>query len=140
MTPLMSLHLVSCVSMKLDRAARAEDLYISPWFRKARAYIRKLGAAWRILSAKHGLLDPRTEIEPYEQTLNKMAIAARRAWANAVLSALGQVDINEVVFLAGARYREFLAPGLEARGILVNVPLRGLGLGEQLRWFDEQLN
>jgi hypothetical protein len=48
--------------MKLDR--RAEDLYVSPSFRKARAYVSTLEAPWRILSAKYGVVDPQSVIEP----------------------------------------------------------------------------
>lgn len=134
-----SLHLVSCVSMKLDRAARAEDIYVSPWFIKARAYVTAIGSSWRILSAKHGLLNPDSIVEPYNATLNTMPIAERRAWAEVVLAALDATIGNgdEVTILAGARYREFLVHALEARGIRVLVPMAGLGVGEQLRWFNE---
>lgn len=131
------LHLVSCVSLKLGLEVRAEDLYVSPWFRKARAYVNSINAPWRILSAKHGLLDPDAIVGPYEETLNAMAVARRRAWA-----ARGSDDLEQpvaagdmVVILAGARYREFLVPILERREVRVEVPLAGLGIGQQLRWF-----
>ena len=38
--------------------------------------------------------------------------------------------------LAGDRYREFLTPMLQARGVQVDVPMQGLRIGEQLRWLD----
>ena len=127
------------MSKKLDQAARAEDLYVSSWFKKARTYVTTNAAPWRILSAKHGLLHPDEMIEPYEVTLNKMPIAERRAWAASVLVALRPLmhDGDAVVILAGERYRQFLVPELRAQGIRVHVPLEGLGLGQQLRWFDE---
>src|SRR3546814_861850 len=52
--------LVACVAAKLDRPAPARDLYASPWFQKARAYVERQGGAWFILSAKHGLTAPET--------------------------------------------------------------------------------
>lgn len=131
------LHLVSCVSLKLDVPAKAEDLYVSPWFRKARACVKSINAPWRILSARYGLLSPSITVGPYEVTLNAMAAAQRRTWAYRVSEELEQlVDAGEnVVMLAGARYREFLVPILECRNVRVDVPLAGLGIGQQLHWF-----
>lgn len=55
MTPV---YLVACVSQKLDRRARAAELYRSNWFRKALTYVEDTGARWFILSAAHGLVRP----------------------------------------------------------------------------------
>jgi hypothetical protein len=135
------LHLVSCVSMKLDVEARAKDLYISPWFRKARAYVTAMHAPWRILSAKYGLLHPDAMVGPYEVTLNAMTIAQRRAWAAVVSRDLEQLAVpgKRIVILAGARYREFLVPALERHGVHVDIPLMGLGIGKQLHWLASNL-
>ncbi|MCE2939855.1 MAG: DUF6884 domain-containing protein [Armatimonadota bacterium] len=43
---------------------------------------------------------------------------------------------KHATILAGDRYREFLAPMLQARGVQVDVPMQGLRIGEQLRWLD----
>ena len=64
------LFLVSCVKTKLPRRAAAKDLYISDWFRKARACVESTGCPWAILSAEYGLLHPDEVIRPYEKTLN----------------------------------------------------------------------
>jgi hypothetical protein len=42
--------LVGCVKTKLSHAAAARDLYISPLFRKQRAYAEGSGSPWFILS------------------------------------------------------------------------------------------
>ena len=135
------LHLVSCVSAKRSTRAKAKDLYVSPLFVKARAYVEKMGQPWFILSAQFGLVDPETVIPPYELTLNAMGVAARRAWASKVLGQLEPllVDVQSLVFLAGQRYREHLAPALRERAIAVTVPMEGLRIGEQLSWLDRQL-
>ena len=135
------LFLVSCVKTKLSRPARAKELYISAWFRKARAYVQREGGAWRILSAKYGLVDPEDVIQPYEKTLIAMQVAERRAWASNVLEALEPclADADTVVFLAGERYREFLEPSLRARGVGLDVPMRGLSQGRQLAWLGARL-
>lgn len=47
-----------------------------------------------------------------------------------------------VAFVAGIDYREFLVRPLRKQGITVEVPLEGLSIGRQLKWFkklrDEQ--
>lgn len=43
---------------------------------------------------------------------------------------------KHATILAGDRYREFLTPMLQARGMRVDVPMQGLRIGEQLRWLD----
>ena len=72
------------------------------------------GDEWFILSAKYGLLKPEVVIGPYNETLNNMGKAERLQWAQKVLDELRNVvhagDVS--VFLAGLKYREFLAPGL----------------------------
>lgn len=131
--------LVSCVAEKRPVPAAARGLYLSPWFRKARAFAESGGTAWFILSAEHGLLEPDMVVAPYERTLNRMAIAARRAWAVRVL---GQIQervprSRRLVLLAGQRYREFLEEPLRAR-YAMDVPLRGMRIGEQLHWLSER--
>ena len=61
----MNIGLVSCVKVKRTYKTQAQDLYISPLFRKAWNYVTKTYDRNYILSAKYGLLIPTTEIEPY---------------------------------------------------------------------------
>lgn len=130
-----TLYLVSCVGQKRNAAAPARELYTSPWFRGVRRYVEARDAAWCILSAEHGLVYPRQVLAPYEKTLNKMPISERRAWAAGVRTRLASTlsFFDRVVVFAGARYREFLIDYLR-ENIEVEVPLEGLGIGEQLGW------
>ena len=114
----------------------AKDLYVSDWFRKVRALIEPKEASWFILSALHGLVPPDDVIEPYELTLNKMRVAERRSWSAKVLRQLEPMlqDRPRVIFLAGERYREFLEEPLREKGIVVEVPMKGLSIGHQLSW------
>jgi hypothetical protein len=136
-----TLFLVSCVSMKRPVGCRARDLYVSPWFTKARAYVESRGDRWFILSAEYGLLDPDAVVDPYEKTLNEMTILERRAWSDDVLAALGPrvAGVQRVVVLAGEGYRQFLMEGLRALCSRVEVPMTGLRIGEQLGWLDSQI-
>lgn len=133
--------LVACVSKKLDRPAPAADLYVSPWFKKARTYAELTSERWFILSAKYGLVEPDRVIEPYEQTLNEMNAWQRIDWASGVYFSL-QNKVSglegKIVFLAGNHYRVYLARWLEGR-FAVETPLEGLGIGQQLAWFDARL-
>ena len=136
-----ALWLVSCVKTKRSFPCRAEDLYSSAWFAKARAHAERQNCPWRILSAKYGLVRPETVIEPYEKTLNTMRDAERREWAERVLTQLEPelAGLDAVVFLAGQSYREFLEGPLRNRGLDVRVPMEGLSQGRQLSWLNDQL-
>jgi hypothetical protein len=127
--------LVSCVSRKRQAPCVAADLYISPWFIKARRYAEATGDSWYILSAQYALVDPAVVIASYEQTLNAMTKAQREAWGARVRSALGErlSPGDRVILLAGERYRQFLEEPLRAEGYHVEVPLKGLGIGRQLQ-------
>jgi hypothetical protein len=127
---------VSCVGLKQPVAAPAQELYISDWFRKARAYVERLGCPWYILSAEHGLVSPAEVLDPYERTLNTMSVLERRAWAVEVWRLLRPelAGKDRVIFFAGQRYREFLVDPIREFGMRVEVPLEGMRIGEQLSW------
>lgn len=132
------LFLISCCKTKAPIAAAARDLYISPWFRKARAVAERQAGDWRILSAEHGLIDPGQVLDPYETTLTGMSPADRLDWALRVWRELAELveGGRPVVILAGAPYRQHLETWLVDRQAACSVPLRGLGLGQQLRWLS----
>lgn len=133
--------LVACVSKKNPMPMPARDLYISDWFRKASAYAMRVADEWYILSAKYELVVPDAVIEPYDETLNRMPVAARRAWAKRVLEDLNRVlqSGDHVVILAGKKYRENLVNPIQQMGCSVEIPMEGLGIGKQLRWLKQQL-
>ncbi|MBE9508891.1 MAG: hypothetical protein IMY86_12695 [Chloroflexi bacterium] len=133
--------LVACVSRKRSIPMPARDLYISDWFRKASAYARRVADEWYILSAKYGLLAPGTVVEPYDETLNRMPAATRRAWARRVSEDLGRAlqPGDRVVILAGKNYRENLIDPIRGMKCSVEIPMEGLRIGEQLRWLKQQL-
>lgn len=132
--------LVSCVGQKMDVSAPACDLYTSALFAGMRSYAEKHANRWFILSAMHGVLSPSEVIEPYEQTLNTMGVKDRRQWASAVCKELLTVlHFGEsITVLAGERYREGVVPFLVERGFPVEIPMKGLRIGEQLRWLKER--
>lgn len=138
MLPDVDLCLVSCVAGKLPRSAPTKDLYTSTLFRKVRGLVEARGWPWFILSAKHGVVAPEQVIAPYERTLTTMGVAERRDWAARCLRGLEPhlAGVKSVVFFAGMKYREFLAPAMSDRGIKVHVPMAGLRIGKQLAWLS----
>ncbi len=137
---MMKIVLLSCVSKKQQYKTKASDLYISCWFKLALRYARdQKPDAIFILSAKYGLLDLDTEIEPYNNTLNKMASAQRKEWAELVIAQLKEktdVENDHFIFLAGQKYRENLIGHIED----FKIPMKGLGIGKQLQFLKRHPN
>ena len=117
--------LVACCGPKLLRRAVAAELYVSPLFRKSRAAAEQYGR-WFILSALHGVVDPRDEIEPYNVTLK----ANDTGWGWKVFDQLRTLGLTGETFVVfgGSKY---VGPLMEC-GLNVVDPLRGLGIGERL--------
>ena len=136
----MRVVLISCVSKKAEKKCSARDLYVSSLFRYCLAYARLLNAdKIFVLSAKYGLVGLNEVIEPYNESLNLMNDAKKKEWADGVFDKLKNeidVDEDEVIFLAGENYRKYLIERLKK----VSVPLKGLGIGKQLKFLKERLN
>jgi hypothetical protein len=134
-----TVYLISCVAQKAKTRRPAEELYISDWFKKARSYVEsRVGPqdCWYILSAKHHLAKPSKVISPYNETLAAMSKPNRLQWGERILTQLRPIlnGGDSVVILAGIRYREFLESPLRSSGCTVEVPMKGLGIGQQKAW------
>ena len=63
----------------------------------------------------------------------------RLAWSNLVMEELKQyidIDNDQVIFLAGKRYREHIEPHIKN----VLVPMEGLKIGQQLSFLKENIH
>lgn len=92
-----------------------------------------------ILSAKHGLVDLEQEFEPYDQTLNTAPVNEVKRWAKKVGGQMrGKIDgqNDEVIFLAGERYRKYLLPLFRH----VSIPLERMSIGKQLQFLKSKLD
>ena len=129
--------LISCVSKKRPQRSKARELYISPLFKKNLEYALKLAPdKIYILSAKYGLVGLDDEIEPYDLTLNTMSANEIKQWAEGVLRQLSdKADLqnDQFIFLAGAKYRRYLIPHMAN----TQVPMEGLPIGKQLQRLSE---
>lgn len=135
---MMRIGLVACSKTKADQPAPARDLYQGTLFRRASAYAERMSDQWYILSAKHGLVLPTTILDPYDISLYDMSHEERHQWGEDILDALAEVlpgPCYRWLILAGKRYREHIEPYL---GPIVETPLAGLGIGEQISWLSDE--
>lgn len=136
----MKIALISCTKIKANRSCIAREMYQeSTLFKKAIKYIEQQDYDdWYVLSAKYGLLRQHDVIEPYDLTLNTMKVVERKNWSESVLRQIEdlRIDISQFDFYVGLKYRQYLIPVLEEKGIICNVPLQGKGFGEQLQFYS----
>jgi hypothetical protein len=133
---------VGCASQKLKRPAPARELYVYQLFKKASAYAELTCDRWYLLSAKHGLVHPDTVLEPYDMRLgtNHRTSPPIHQWGARVkeqfAAELAGLENVTLVALAGEQYR-IAMPGSRWP---VEIPMKGLGIGQQLGWLTEQLS
>jgi len=117
--------LIQCTKSKRDEPAKAKHLYDeSGYFCDMRAYAAATGEMWFILSAKHGLVDPETVIEPYD------AFGLSKDQAQEIATEVAQ-QADYVEIIGGKDYTDPLTPELEVRGVDVVELCRGMGIGER---------
>jgi hypothetical protein len=147
-TPIRTVALVACSKQKLDRQARARDLYTSPLFQKSLSYAGRIATPGYvfILSAKHGLVRPDQELEPYDLTLSEFEDWELADWAHVIgiqledaldfdpLQGANQWHRHRVVLLASELYLPQL-PEIAA----VERPLGRMQIGERLSWLNAQI-
>lgn len=143
----ITIAIVGCGKAKLAHAAPAADLYTGSLFRAARRYAETCDE-WRIISARYGLLDPETVLEPYEQRIHpKERQQFGQVAANRIVSEFLDCGPYELVLLAGEDYARPIADAMRGNPggapwrcncVGVREPLAGLGLGKRLSWFARE--
>lgn len=121
--------IIPCGARKRTRPSPAGSMYVGSYHRACRRAADATGGRVLILSAKYGLLDLATMIEPYEQRTGKpgaITVAALRRQADE----MGIRDARDVVVIAGKSYADLVsAVWPHARR-----PLDGTrGIGDQMR-------
>ncbi len=141
--------LITCVSKKGDKKAKAKDLYVSPLFKSSFAYAnRQKHDKIFILSALHCLLHPDKVIEPYNVTLSNVPKAKRKEglivltpsekveWGKKVLEQLSkQADLQNDTFIVLAG-QEYIKPIKNGIANLIN-PLEGKKQGERVKFLNQ---
>lgn len=136
---------IGCGKAKLDRRAKARELYTGSLFMAARRYAEAReqahGERWAILSAKHGLVLPDEELDPYDAIM-KLRGLDLQSWAlrSAVRCEQELVKAGaarRVECLAGHPYAWPFRNELHWFDIPSTEPLEGLGLGHRLQWLSQ---
>jgi len=119
--------IVPCGGKKLDRPAPAGEMYVGSYHAATRRAAAARGGLLLILSAKYGLIDPETVIEPYDLRMGQPGSVTPGQVAGQAF-ALGVLGASRVTVLAGRSYADVIRrvwPAAER-------PLEGTrGIGEQ---------
>ena len=130
--------LISCAKekKKVLGKVRAEDLYISPLFKKSLTYAKQLTAPENIyiLSDKYYLLSLDEEVEFYDVLLKD-----KTDWGKKIVEQLNKVPADlqkdKFIILAGEDYVEPLQEDLKN----IALPLKGLRSGERGKYLKETI-
>jgi hypothetical protein len=140
-TIMVKIGLLATARKKEEQPAPAKEFYKSPLFRKTVQYAEQHYDRFYFYNAKDGLLLPDQIMEPYDVSIRTFSISEKREWAKNVVHDLIKLEttVNYQLYLHGGRvYRDFIEPELECNRITYEVPLKGMGIGQQLAWYDEQ--
>lgn len=125
-------------------------LYDSDYFQKkyryAELFAADLGSS--ILSAEHGLVEPRKHVDHYDTTLRDLSAEQKDEWVQDVAHSLRPFPArdwyDDVVILAGRNYIEPLAEplgNLIEEGMMVYDPFFNLGgIGKQKQWLKKAID
>jgi hypothetical protein len=140
MPPFRVVYVVGCGKQKRSRRTRAANMYTGNLFRACAEHAQEHGDTWRILSGLHGMMQPSRVIEPYDARVPRRRDELQWWTTNAANSLTADPTLRggfKVVCLAGEEYAAPLRAELERRGIEIECPLRGMQVGERLRWLKE---
>jgi hypothetical protein len=142
----LTLYLVACSKQKASVTCAAHSLYEGDLFKLSRRYVEqeieksRHNRGWYILSAQHGLLNPEVITHPYDTSLLDMGRGPYLGWLFRVQDKLKYYadPSTRFVVLAGKEYRQDLVDWLVFKGATVEVPMQGLGIGQQKAWLKKQ--
>lgn len=149
---------VGCGSSKSElddgETVAAKNLYDSTYFSLKQEYAEECCDEWKILSAKHGLLDPETEIGTYDASLNLRSDSyigdyEAGVWAVETAQEIStytsfKIPYAQYVVLAGEDYVGHRHIDDALNGLRhVSFPFRQddlTGIGDQQRWLRKQVD
>lgn len=135
----MTVGLISCSDKKRDVPSPAKDLYLGELFKKSRRWAELYCDDWAILSAKHRLVLPNKVLEPYDQKMTTRD-EDLRYWSSTVSfdCYMQWGEDTHYYLLCGEAYRSPWEM-FNNRKMPYTSVLKGLGIGEQMSWLNEQL-
>lgn len=134
--------IISCGAAKLEQRAPARELYTGGLFRATLRYVEKQKtSAILILSAKYGLVDEYTQLDPYDQTISDLSADELSDWRDLVRAQFGMMAQGHDILAPLPLIYELelshaiLLSGLT--GLVVSNPVRGMTIGRRLQWLKE---
>lgn len=127
--------LVGCGQEKNSGKNYPWKLYKNDYFDKKMTVAMLLGQP-AILSAKYGYLPVTKRIEPYEEDMREKPKHERESWALQTANDIPDF-YDEVIILAGKKYRNPLKSMIEESGKKVYSPFESDdigGIGDQISW------
>lgn len=115
--------LVSCGKRKSSVSCQAKEMYNSFRFQQIKTIAENLKVRWYIMSAKYGLLDPESIIEPYDMCLSNCSDKYQQQWAKGIVGKF--IGINKsttFAVIANDEYSRNVVPMLVAEGFSVIAP------------------
>lgn len=134
--------LLATARKKFEHPAPVIEFYTSPLFVKTLEYAKKNYDYFYFYNAPNGFLLPNQVINPKDISIKTYSAKEKREWGKKIIYALLEHESPEqtIIYLHGGKvFRKYLEPILEECGYEYVVPLEGLGIGQQLIWYEKQL-
>lgn len=113
----------------------AKNAYVSPYFKKNRAYAERFADQWVILSAKYGFLQPNTKIQNYNVTfLNSASNPIPVRDLRRQVQQLKLFRVNDVFVIGGAGYAAVVKEAFDETSCRIHLPFKkykGIGYIQQ---------
>jgi hypothetical protein len=116
---------------QLCGSIKAEDAYISNYFKLCKLYAQRFSDKWVILSGKYGIIEPTFILDDYDMKLKaseEFKIKVRKQ-----LTPIISDGFTQIISLCGNYYSRFLRNVLMPFGLTVESPLQGMKIGERQR-------
>ena len=93
-------------------------MYQSERFLRDKQYVERNGIEWRILSGRHGVLDPQTVIDPYDKSLDSASWLGALVWLLRITVQIGFITNRacpvELLVSARGAYAQWVSRALRA--------------------------
>ncbi len=132
--------LLATARKKSTKSAPVTEFYQSPLFQKTLEYALHHYDRMYFYNAKDGLLLPDDIMDPYDLSIKTLTHHQREEWAQKLITQFREQESPSriTVYLhGGSVYRKHIEPQLQQYEYNYEVPLKGLGIGEQLNWYQK---
>lgn len=135
--------LIGCSAKKTGDDVPAKELYSGQLFQFAKRYCESLNLKFFVLSSLYGLVQPEQVVRIYDLRISELSKSEKQAWARRVLTTLSDwtgLKGKTCLFLAGSEYLDPLKSYFDQTGVTIDQPLKGLGIGSQMKWLKGALS